>query len=128
MKKEKYNIEFVLGNASQQSLWRMLTEPTAMEEWFAENVRLRDEVFYTFTWDNKNIDAELVVKKPITQVKYAWLEEDRKGTYFEFTIHKLDLTRDLALGVIDFAYPDDKEDAIFLWEAQIDGLKRRLGI
>lgn len=26
MKKERYDIEFVLGNASQRSLWRMLTE------------------------------------------------------------------------------------------------------
>ena len=51
MKKEKYSIEFVLGNASQRSLWRMLTDPTLMEEWFAERVEKRDKRFYTFKWD-----------------------------------------------------------------------------
>ena len=128
MEKEKYNIEFVLGNASQQSLWRMLTEPTALEEWFADKVNLKDEIFYTFTWDNKAVNAEIVLKKPISQVRYCWLTEDKSNSYFEFRLHKMDLTGGVALEITDFAYPNDKEDAIFLWETQIDELKRRLGI
>ena len=128
MKKEKYNIEFLLGNASQKSLWRMLTEPTAMEEWFADSVKMKDESFYTFIWDDKPMEAEMVLKRPIDHVRYCWLAEERADSYFEFKIHKLDLTRVIALEVTDFAYPDDKDDAIFLWENQIDLLKRRLGI
>ena len=128
MEKEKYNIEFVLGNASQQSLWRMLTEPTALEEWFADKVNLKDEIFYTFTWDNKTTSAEMVLKKPISQVRYSWLVEDSSNTYFEFRLHKMALTGGIALEITDFAYPNDKDDAVFLWENQIDELKRRLGI
>ena len=128
MKKEKFNIEFVLGNASQKSIWRMLTEPTSMEEWFADSVRLKDEIFYTFVWDNNPMVAEMVLRKPINQVRYSWLTDEINDSYFEFKIHKLDLTGDMALEVTDFAYSLDKEDAVFLWETQIDLLKRRLGI
>ncbi len=128
MKKEKYSIEFVLGNASQKCLWRMLTEPTAMEQWFADGVEMKDETLYTFTWGDNAMEVEQVLKKPIDQVRYSWLATERADTYFEFKIHKLELSRVIALEVIDFANSDDKDDAIFLWENQIDLLKRKLGI
>lgn len=128
MKKEKYSIEFVLGNASQKSIWRMLTDPTAMEQWFADKVRMKDETFYTFVWEDNVHEVEQVLKRPIDHVKYSWLAPEREGSYFEFKIHKLDLSGDIALEVIDFATSDDKDDAIFLWENQIDLLKRKLGI
>ena len=128
MKKEKYNIEFVLGNASQKSLWRMLTDPTAMEEWFADKVKLKNDTIYTFIWNDKAKEAEMVLKKPIEHVRYNWLSKDREGIFFEFKIHKLELSRVIALEVIDFASPEEKEDAIFLWENQVDLLKRKLGI
>ena len=128
MKKEKYDIEFVLGNASQKSLWRMLTEPTALEEWFADKVMLENEIFYTFIWDKKAMKTEMVMNKPMTKVRYNWLLDDVSNVFFEFKLHKLDLTGEMALEVTDFAFVKDKEDAIFLWEYQIDQLKRRLGI
>ena len=74
------------------------------------------------------MNAEMVLKKPMTQVRYSWLLEDTPNTYFEFKIHKQDLTGDMSLEVSDFAYSTDKEDSIMLWQYQIDQLKRRLGI
>ncbi len=128
MKKEKYSIEFVLGNASQKSVWRMLTEPTAMEQWFADSVKQKDDSFYTCKWGDNAQEAEIVLKKPIDQVRYSWLAADRADVYFEFRIHKLELSRVIALEVTDFALAEEKDDAIFLWENQIDLLKRKLGI
>ena len=128
MKKERYDIEFVLGNASQRSLWRMLTDPIALEEWFADKVMLHDKTLFTFIWDKKAMNAEMVLKKPMTQVRFSWLIEENIDTYFEFKIHKQDLTGDMSLEVSDFAYAIDKEDSILLWQYQIDQLKRRLGI
>ena len=128
MKKERYDIEFVLGNASQRSLWRMLTDPIALEEWFADKVMLHDKTLYTFIWDKKAMNAEMALKKPMTQVRFSWLMEENIDTYFEFKIHKQDLTGDMSLEVSDFAYSMDKEDSILLWHYQIDQLKRRLGI
>ncbi|HZJ79815.1 MAG TPA: START-like domain-containing protein [Dysgonamonadaceae bacterium] len=128
MKKEKYSIEFVLGNASQRSLWRMLTDPTLMEEWFAERVEKRDKRFYTFKWDENNVEVEQTIEKPFDQIRYNWLDEEREDTYFEFKIHTLELSSEIALEVIAFAEADEKDDAIFLWETQIELLKRKLGI
>ena len=128
MKKEKYSVEFVLGNASQKSLWRMLTDPIAMEEWFADKVKLEDGNFYTFIWGKNAQQAEVVIKKPIDQVRYSWLATDKNDVYFEFKIHKLELSRVIALEITDFALAEDIDDAIFLWENQIDLLKRKLGI
>ena len=128
MKKEKYSIEFALGNASQNSLWRMLTDSTLMEEWFAVKVRVTDAKYYTFTWEENVQKVEQVVVKDGTQVRYNWLAEDRLDTYFEFKIHNMELSSAIALEVIAFSTPDEKDDAIFLWESQIDVLKRKLGI
>ncbi len=128
MKKEKYSIEFVLGNASQKSLWRMLTDPTLMEEWFAVEVQVRDGTFYTFTWEEKTMEVEKTINRPSNYVRYNWLAEEREGTYFEFKIHTLELSSEIALEVVSFASDDEKEDAIFLWETQVELLKRKLGI
>lgn len=128
MKKEKYSVEFVMGNASQNSLWRMITDSTSLEQWFAVEVRVNDKKFYTFTWEENVQEAERTINKPISHVRYNWLAEDRIGTYFEFKIHTLELSSEIALEVVGFAEPDEKEDAIFLWKAQIGMLKRKLGI
>ena len=128
MNKEKYSIEFVLGNASQQSLWRMLTDSTMMEEWFADKVKIKDGKFYKFVWEDTFQEVEQTINRPISQVRYNWLAEDRVDTYFEFKIHTMELSNEIALEVIAFATPDEKDDAIFLWETQIGLLKRNLGI
>src|SRR5690554_4879864 len=104
MNKEQYEIEFVLGNASQRSLWRMLTEPTALEEWFADEVKLQDGTFFTFVWDNEEMHAEMVLKKPMTHVRYCWMTKENPGTCFEFKIQVQDLTGDMSLQITDFAH------------------------
>ena len=38
MSNEKFHIEFMMGNASQNSLWRMNSHPDGLEEWFADVV------------------------------------------------------------------------------------------
>jgi hypothetical protein len=48
--------------------------------------------------------------------------------YFEFAIHKLELSGGLTLEITDFSTPEEKSDAITLWETQVDELKRKLGI
>lgn len=128
MEKEKYSVEFVLGNASQNSLWRMLTDSTSLEQWFAVKVSVRDGRFYTFKWEENVQEVERTINKPISHVRYNWLAEDRVGTYFEFKIHTLELSSEIALEVVGFAEPDEVADAKFLWESQVGMLKRKLGI
>lgn len=128
MLQEKFHIEFLMGNASQSSLWRMISQIDGLSEWFADEVAMNDkESVYTFTWGKSESKAEIVQSKPQISIRYRWIDDD-ESVYFEFRLRKLDLSGDMTLEVTDFAEPDDKGDAITLWESQIEEMKRRLGV
>ena len=51
MPKEKFHIEFLMGNANLSSLWRMVSQIDGLSEWFADEVTMDDtENIYTFKW------------------------------------------------------------------------------
>ncbi len=128
MSREKFHIEFLMGNATQNSLWRMISQIDGLSEWFAEEVTMDEtESVYTFIWGKSSNQAVIVNNKPQSSIRYRWAEED-ESVYFEFRLRKLDLSGDMTLEITDFAEPDEKRDAITLWEAQIEEMKRRLGV
>lgn len=129
MTKEKYHIEFLMGSASQNSLWRMISQIDGLSEWFADEVEIDDsETVYTFIWGKWGNDAKVITMKPQDCIRYKWLEDEDPNTYFEFRLRRLELTGDMTLEITDFAEPDEKGDAIRLWETQIEEMKRRLGV
>ena len=129
MSKEKFHIEFVMGNATQNSLWRMIGQTDGLSEWFADEVAFDEtDNTYTFSWSKSNNSAELQSLKPLSAIRFRWLDEDDEAAYFEFALHKLDLSGEMALEITDFADPDEKGDAISLWEQQVNEMKRRLGV
>ncbi len=129
MSKEKFHIEFLMGNATQNSLWRMISQIDGLSEWFADEVVMDEtETRYTFLWGKSSNEAEIISSKPQSLIRYHWLDEEDQNVYFEFILHKLDLSGEMTLEVTDFAEPDEKGDAIALWETQVDLLKRRLGV
>ena len=118
-----------MGNATQSSLWRMISQIDGLSEWFAEEVEMDDtESIYTFKWGKSSSQAYIVTNKPQSIIRYRWADEEDESIYFEFRLRKLDLSGDMTLEVTDFAEPDEKSDSITLWEAQIDEMKRRLGV
>ena len=77
--------------------------------------------------DEMKARAELINQKE--QIRYCLkTENDGPFSYFEFSIHTLELTGTTSLQITDFAEPSEKEDAIDLWDSQIHALKRSLGI
>lgn len=129
MSKEKFHIEFVMGNATQNSLWRMISQVDGLSEWFADEVSIgKNENLYTFHWGKTNNEAEIIHVKPQSTIRYRWIDDDDEKSYFEFILHKLDLSGEMTLEITDFAEPDEKGDAITLWESQVEELKRRLGV
>ena len=128
MLQEKFHIEFLMGSASQSSLWRMISQIDGLSEWFADEVAMdENESVYTFTWGKSDSQAVVVQSRPQVSVRYRWIDDD-ESVYFEFRLRKLDLSGDMTLEVTDFAEPDDKGDAITLWESQVEEMKRRLGV
>jgi uncharacterized protein YndB with AHSA1/START domain len=126
MKKEKLRIEYVFDNASRSSLWNHIGTSTGLAGWFAEDVT-DDGKMFTFTWDGHPLDAEMIGMSPNIYIRFHWNDEPA-DTYFEFRLHKIELTGGLMLEVTDFAEPDETEASITLWNTQIKDLKRLLGL
>lgn len=123
----KYELEFII-NTSTKVLYNLMSTPSGLSEWFADDVNIRDNVF-TFIWDGSEEKARLISKKKGEYVKFQWLEHEEEGedTYFELRIRIDDLTKEVALIVTDYAEDDEVEEAQLLWENQVNELMHVLG-
>ena len=107
-------------------LFDRLSTLSGLSEWFADDVNVDREGIYTFTWEGSEQQATLVSKKKNNHVRFKWLGSDDE--YFEFLIQVDELTNDISLIITDFADDEeDKEDAVQLWDLQIDNLKKIIG-
>ena len=124
---EKYELEYPM-NCSPKVLFSRLSTPEGLCEWFADDVVVDRDIF-TFKWSKSEAKARITAIKENKFVRFEWLDtDDEESNYFEFRINIEELSGSLALIIIDFAEPEDKDDAITLWDTQITDLKRLLGI
>lgn len=125
--KVKFEMEFEV-NSSTSVLFSMISTPSGLSEWFADDVNIKDDLF-TFIWDGSVQQARQIGKKKGESIKFQWIDdfEDGLKTYFEFAIKIDDLTNDVALIVTDFAEADEVEEAKLLWSNQIHDLKTTIG-
>jgi uncharacterized protein YndB with AHSA1/START domain len=123
----EYELEYTL-NCSPKVLFSRLCTPEGLGEWFADNVSVDGDLF-TFSWNKSESRARLSALKENKFVRFEWLDNpDEETNYFEFRINIEEISGSLALIIIDFADPEEKEDAVYLWDTQISDLKRALGI
>jgi hypothetical protein len=124
----KYELEYSL-NSSPNILYNRLSTPGGLSEWFADDINIKGNIF-TFIWEGSEQKAKLLQKKMNQVVRFKWIEddEDEDDSYFEFNIHKDEITGDIALIITDFAEEDEKDDAIELWDTQISNLKHVIGL
>jgi uncharacterized protein YndB with AHSA1/START domain len=127
MQKEKYQVEYVFRNISYPVLWNCISTPSGLADWFADKVTSEGRL-YTFTWGDHSQQAELVQLHAGTSIRFHWLDDEGERTYFEFKISIDELTSSVALLITDFTEPDDKDDAVLLWNKQIEDLRRSTGI
>jgi hypothetical protein len=127
MKKESFELEFLLKTSSKV-LENMLTTPSGLSEWFADDVNIKDDV-YTFFWDGSEEEARILTKKMNGKVKFKWLDDEEEGidAFFEMRYEVDPMTKAVILKITDFAEPDEIEEAQQLWEQQVSELKRVLG-
>jgi uncharacterized protein YndB with AHSA1/START domain len=121
--KIKVQFEYVI-NCSPKVLYNRLSSASGLAEWFADDVRVRGNLF-TFVWDKTEQVAEMTLRKENRLVRFNWLENE--GSYFEFKISQDELTGDVSLIVVDFADEDELDETRDLWNTQIIDLKRVLG-
>jgi hypothetical protein len=118
-------IEFFI-NVSPVILYPRLSNPGGLIEWFADDIRVKDDI-YTFVWNGSESSARLLHKKKNNYIRFKWLDDSDDKSYFEFRIERDDLTGDVALIVTDFAEEEEKEDVTELWDKQVGYLKNALG-
>ena len=113
--KIRYELEFPI-NSSPQLLYQYISTPSGLQEWFADNVNSRGE-FFTFIWNDSEENARLASKKSGEKVKFKWIDDDKKDTefYFELRILEDEITKDVSLMVIDFAFEDEIDESKLLW-------------
>jgi uncharacterized protein YndB with AHSA1/START domain len=125
--RSKFEMEYNL-NCSPKVLFSRLSTPEGLGEWFADEVNVDGDI-YTFFWNNSESKARLSALKENKMVRFEWIGmENEESNFFEFRINLEELTNELALMITDFAEAEEKEDSIYLWDSQINDLKRALGI
>ena len=127
MEKEKFLIEYYFDKASKNSLWNHIGTAIGLSGWFADEVSSDDKIF-TFKWKNHIMEAKEIGISLNQYIRFHWLEDENPDTYFEFRLHKNELTGGLMLEITDFAEPGEKDESIKLWNTQIKDLKRILGL
>lgn len=123
--KGKFELEYVV-RTSAGILYELLTTPSGLSEWFADDVNIRDGVF-TFFWDGSEQKARLLGFKEDQYIRLQWIDKP-EGYYFEFRIQKDELTGDISLMIIDFAdEASDMQTSKLLWDSQVNKLLNVLG-
>jgi uncharacterized protein YndB with AHSA1/START domain len=125
--RSKFELEYNL-NCSPKVLFSRLSTPEGLGEWFADQVNVDGDLF-SFYWNSSESKARLSAIKENKMVRFEWIGmEKEESNFFEFRINFEELTNELALIITDFAESEEKEDSIYLWDSQINDLKRALGI
>ena len=125
--KKKFELEYVF-KSSPSILYKLLSTPDGLAEWFADDVNVQDNI-YTFDWAGEEVTARLLTSKSGEFMRWTWLEDDDEdeNTYFELKVKVDPMTKMSVLLITDFAEEDEIDEAKQLWESQINNLKRIIG-
>lgn len=123
-KKQLFTIEFPV-RCSPSILYEFLSTPAGLQEWFADKVDERENVF-SFSWNGTTEKAEVLESEQEKYIRFHWTHAP-KGEYFEFRIEKSEVTNLTILVIKDFAEKNEIKDQSQLWDYQVKDLFHRLG-
>ena len=124
MSKQLYTLEYPV-RCSPSILYEFLSTPAGLQEWFADKVDERDNVFF-FSWNGSSQNAEVLESQDEKFIRFHWLDTP-KEEFFEFSIEKSEVTNQTILVVKDFAEKKEVKDQSMLWNYQIKDLFHRIG-
>lgn len=120
----KIELEYLL-KCSPKFIFKYLSTPSGLNDWYAENVSIKDNVMH-FQWGSDETYGKLVANKPYALVKFEWQNEFEEE-YLEFKLKEDDLTGDLQLKITDFCDQGNETEAEELWNIAIQALRQRTG-
>lgn len=122
--KQLYTLEFPV-RCSPAILYEFLATPAGLQEWFADKVDERDNIF-SFIWNGSAEKAEVMESEQDKFIRFHWLHAP-KEEFFELRIEKSEVTNQTILVIKDFAEKKDIKDQSMLWDYQVKELFHRLG-
>ena len=118
----------MLKGGTASIVWSIISTPSGLATWFADKVSVHDKI-YTFQWGkSEKREAELINSRTGSFVRFHWLDDEEKKSYFELKLVYNELTEGLTLEITDWAEPGETEDIKDLWESDIDKLRRVSGL
>jgi uncharacterized protein YndB with AHSA1/START domain len=123
-KKQQFTLEFPV-RCSPSILYEFLSTPAGLQEWFADKVDERDNVF-SFSWNGTTDKAEVTESEQEKFIRFHWMHLP-KDEFFEFRIEKSEVTNLTILIIKDFADKGEVKDQSQLWDYQVKDLFHRLG-
>lgn len=124
--KQQYELEFVM-NTSRAILYKQLSTPDGLSEWFADDVNLENDELFTFVWEGAEEKARLLSSKKDEHIRFRWEEDEEGEAYFQFRIQVDPLTQEVALIITDFAEDEEVEESKELWTSQVNELRQLIG-
>ncbi|HVM89546.1 MAG TPA: START-like domain-containing protein [Puia sp.] len=123
-KKQLFTLEYPV-RCSPSILYDFLSTPAGLQEWFADKVDERENVF-SFSWNGSVNKAEVVESELEKFIRFHWADAPN-DEFFEFRIEKSEVTNQTILVIKDFADKKDIKDQSQLWSYQVKDLFHRLG-
>ena len=128
MGKEKIKMEFMLKGGSGNVIWSIISTPSGLETWFADKVTAKEKLYTFQRGKTETRQAEVVHCRTNQFIRFHWLDDEEKKSYFELKIVYNELTEDLMLEVTDFAELTETDDIKDLWDSDIEKLRRTSGL
>ncbi len=123
--KIKIHLEYPI-NASPHMLFQYFSLASSLDEWFADHVNSRGDI-YTFIWGDSEEQAKVLKYDTEEYIRFQWIKDKGTECYFEFRISVDELTNDVSLLVTDFAETDEIDETKMFWDNQISELKKTIG-
>ena len=118
----------MLKAGSSNVIWNIISTPSGLGTWFADKVSVQNKRF-TFRWGKTEIrEADLINCRTNSFVRFHWLDDEDRKSYFELKIIHNELTEDLMLEITDWAETGETDDVKDLWDSDIEKLRRVSGL
>ncbi len=117
---------------SKNIIWTLISTAGGLKKWIADEVEEQgDRLVFTWgdVWKHHEIRTAFVVESVKNMsFRFCWEEDESEDTFIELRMEKNELTDDYMLHITDFAYDDEKDSILSLWEQNLERLHTNTGL
>jgi uncharacterized protein YndB with AHSA1/START domain len=131
MQKQRLELEYPLKGRKPDLLWQLMSTDHGLGRWLADEVTEENGIM-SLTWgkpwtDHHTLHANIVEREKNSHIRFRWVDEESDDAFWEMRIGRSELTEDLCLCVIDYAYAEDLDDLHDLWDGNLERLHQSSG-